>query len=316
MKLDERQLIHLAAVVQAGSVNEAAALLGVSQPAVSKTLSALERRLDAELFVKGKRPLMPTPLGRALAEHGQTMLTASRRASETAQEFRGGTRGLVRIGGTPFFMEGIVSGMIARFQNRHPDVRVHQFHGYMADLRAMLEGDRIDLAISPIGVLGEGSDIGFEQILPGGNVIACRVTHPLTLRAAVQSSDLLDFAWVAPQPGSPLNADLDAILLSLGVTSVKVRMAGSGLAGLLDYLAETDALAILPYSAVHVLSKRHKITALPVRIPHLERPLGIMRMMSRTSPPVIDALADFIAGEFGTLKRQMRQAESMADWTG
>ncbi|WP_421858919.1 LysR family transcriptional regulator [Oricola sp.] len=305
MKLDERQLIHLAAVVQAGSVSEAAALLGISQPAVSKTLSALERRLDAELFVKGKRPLQPTPLGRALAEHGQTMLSASRRASETAQGFRSGTKGLVRIGGTPFFMEGIVSGMIARFQNRYPDVRVHQFQGYMAELRAMLEADRIDLAISPIGMLGEGSDIAFEQILPGGNVVACRSTHPLTIRKSVHSSDLLEFPWVAPQPGSPLNADLDAILLSLGATSVKVLMSGSGLAGLLHYLSETDALAILPHSVVHALHKRHRITALPIRIPHLERPLGIMRLSSRPSPPVIDAFARFVADEFGELNAQI-----------
>ena len=78
MKIDERHLVQLAAVVQAGGVTEGAAMLGLSQPAVSRTLAMLERRLGEPLFLKGRRPLQPTPLGRALADHGQAMLTASR----------------------------------------------------------------------------------------------------------------------------------------------------------------------------------------------------------------------------------------------
>ncbi|MDP3526197.1 MAG: LysR family transcriptional regulator, partial [Hoeflea sp.] len=44
MKLDEKHLTQLAAVVETGSVTEAALLLGLSQPAVSRTLSTLEKR--------------------------------------------------------------------------------------------------------------------------------------------------------------------------------------------------------------------------------------------------------------------------------
>ena len=74
MKLDERHLIQLAAVINAGGVTEGAELLGMTQPAVSRTLALLEKRLGEPLFVKGRRPLRPTPFGRALADHGQAML--------------------------------------------------------------------------------------------------------------------------------------------------------------------------------------------------------------------------------------------------
>ena len=66
MKIDERHLIQLAAVVQAGGVTEGAAMIGLTQPAVSRTLSMLEKRLGEPLFLKGRRPLQPTPLGRSL----------------------------------------------------------------------------------------------------------------------------------------------------------------------------------------------------------------------------------------------------------
>ncbi|MGN7738124.1 LysR family transcriptional regulator, partial [Ensifer sp. 22564] len=108
MKIDERHLVQLAAVVKAGGVTEGAALLGLSQPAISRTIAMLEKRLDEPLFVKGRRPLQPTPLGRALADHGQVMLSASRKASDTIESFRLGKSGLVRVGGTPFFMDALI----------------------------------------------------------------------------------------------------------------------------------------------------------------------------------------------------------------
>lgn len=101
MKLDERHLVQLAAVVQTGSVSEGAALIGMTQPALSRTLSHLEKRLGERLFEKGQRPMQPTPLGKALADRGQVILAVSRKASATADNFRKGGAGIVRVGACP-----------------------------------------------------------------------------------------------------------------------------------------------------------------------------------------------------------------------
>ncbi|NKK43940.1 LysR family transcriptional regulator, partial [Rhizobium leguminosarum] len=267
MKIDERHLVQLAAVVKTGGVTEGAALLGLSQPAVSRTLSMLEARIGEPLFVKGRRPLQPTPLGRALADHGQTMLSASRKASDVVESFRVGRSGVVRVGGTPFFMDALIAGMVAEFQNLHPDVRIDQTYGYFPDLRAALNADQIDLAICPIDILDEGSGLEFQQILPGRNVIACRVTHPLLLKRRPQPAHLLDFPWVAPPPGSPLLTDLRSMLLSFGATEVKIRYSGGSLMSVVHYMKAADALTIMPHSVVFALRNEKSITALPVPIP-------------------------------------------------
>jgi len=103
------------------------------------------------LFVKGKRPLQATPLGVQLASHGREILAASRRASGTLQGFLKGTRGLVRVGGVPFFMDAMISRMVADFQNLEPDVAVQQSYGNLSDLSSALENDLIDLAVMPMG---------------------------------------------------------------------------------------------------------------------------------------------------------------------
>ena len=314
MKLDERHLIQLAAVVKTGGVTEGAALLGLAQPAVSRTLAMLEKRVGAPLFVKGRRPLQPTSLGTALAEHGLAMLAASRKASDLVESFRVGKSGVVRVGGTPFFMDALISSICAEFQASHPDVRIDQSYGYFSDLRAALKADQIDLAICPIDILEEGSGFAFQQILPGRNVIACRVTHPLLLKRRLQPGHLLDYPWVAPPPGSPLLADLRALLLSFGATEIRIRYSGGSLAGVVNYLKAADALTVMPHSVVFAQRKEKTVTALPINIPHPDRALAILRRVDAPRSPAVEQFATFVQASFESLRHLIKRHEEAVVW--
>ena len=95
-------------------------------------LAAHQWRL-ADVFnghIRPCRPLQPTALGRQLAIHGKAILAASRKATETVSSFRGATSGRVRIGGVPFFMDAIVSSIIAKFQVNHPDIGFDQSYSH------------------------------------------------------------------------------------------------------------------------------------------------------------------------------------------
>ncbi|UPA24354.1 LysR family transcriptional regulator [Shinella oryzae] len=314
MKIDERHLAQLAAVVQAGGVTEGATMLGLSQPAVSRTLAMLEKRLGEPLFLKGRRPLQPTPLGRALADHGQAILTSARKASSLVEGFRHGRTGLVRVGGTPFFMDALIAGMLAGFQNAFPDVRVEQSYGYLSELKAAIVADRIDLAICPIDMLEEGSGMHFQELLPGRNVVACRVTHPLLLKRKLSGPELLDFPWIAPPPGSPLLADLRSLVLSLGATETKIRYAGGSLTSAINYMKESDALTILPHSVVFAYRNDRAITALPVEIPHPERALGLLRRSGDLGAPAIEAFSAHLRKSFENLRHLIKRHEQSVIW--
>jgi DNA-binding transcriptional LysR family regulator len=314
MKIDERHLVQLAAVVQAGGVTEGAAMIGLTQPAVSRTLSMLEKRLGEPLFLKGRRPLQPTPLGRALADHGQAMLAASRKASQLVDSFRMGQSGLVRVGGTPFFMDALISGMIAEFQTAHHDIRVDQSYGYLPELRAALHADRIDLAICPIDILDEGSGLSFAEILPGRNVVACRTGHPLLGQRKLAARQLLDFPWIAPPPGSPLHDDLRSLLLSMGAMEIKIRYSGGSLLSAISYMKATDALAVLPHSVVFAFRHEKAITALPVEIPHPERALGLLRVAEAPRAPAVDRFAAHVSRSFQNLRHLIGRHEQAVIW--
>ncbi|MBU4529196.1 MAG: LysR family transcriptional regulator [Hoeflea sp.] len=314
MKLDEKHLSQLAAVVETGSVTEAALLLGLSQPAVSRTLSTLEKRVGEPLFKPGKRPLEPTIIGQQLAEHGRVILEASRRASETILGFRAGSVGTVRIAGVPFFMDAFISRMIGEFQVREPDIRVDQSYGNLPDLGSGLVVNQLDLAICPLGLVDAAKGLTFTPILPGRNIVACRVTHPLLSRRRLSTSDLVDYPWIAPLPGSPLLADLHAILLSIGMTEINIRYSGGSLLSVFNYLEETDALTVLPHSVVFAHRKDRKVTVLPVEIPQPTRTLGILRLEGRPRIPAAEKLARHISTRFDDLRQLIKRHEDAVVW--
>jgi len=314
MKFEERHLAQLAAVVEAGGVTEGAALLGLSQPAVSRTLSAMEKRLGQPLFEAGRRPLIPTLIGRQLAVHGKIILAASRKASETVQSFQRGSLGTVRIGGVPFFMDAFISRMIGELQVREPDIRVDQSYGNVPELQAGIRSNQLDLAICPLGVVDAGAGLDFTEILPGRNIVACRSAHPLLKKRRISSQDLLETPWIAPLPGSPLLADLHSILLSIGMSEVSIRYSGGSLMSVLNYLEETDALAVLPHSVVFAFRKSRAVTVLPVKIPQPDRSLGILRMAGAPSLAAAAKLSHHIEMRFRDLRQLIHRHEKAVVW--
>lgn len=314
MKFDEKHLAQLAAVVEAGGVTEGANLLGLSQPAVSRTLLTLEKRLGEPLFERGRRPLVPTTIGRQLAMHGRVIFEASKKASETAQGFQAGTAGIVRIGGVPYFMDAFISRMIGQFQRIKPDVRVEQSFGHLSELQAELRSGQLDLAICPLNASQAGSAFSFSELLPARNVVAASTSHPLLKKQSLTSNDVLNYPWIAPLSGSPLLADMHSILLSIGVSEVEVRYSGVSLMSALHYLEETNALMVLPYSVVYAFRHQRKIAALPINITQPERALGVLQLSSAPALPAAEKLGAFIISTFAELRTVILRHQRSVTW--
>ncbi|SFZ86869.1 DNA-binding transcriptional regulator, LysR family [Devosia enhydra] len=315
MKLNERHLIQLSAVVDAGGVSEGAALLGMTQSAVSRSLSMLEARIGEPLFVPGRRPLQPTALGSQLAIHGRAILAASRRATDAVQGHLKGTSGVVRVGGVPFFMDALISQMLAEFHREEPEVSVQQSYGNLPDLVSGLSAGLIDLGIVPVGSTHPGPQFEFTELLRGRNIVACRVGHPLLRRRLLKANDLSAYPWIAPLPGSPLLSDLQMILMSIGVPELHIRYSGGSLMSVVNFLADSDALAVLPFSVLFAMRKDNRVAVVPFAIPQPDRNLGILRLVDAPRAPATDRLVLHLVAVFDTLRHVIRRHEDALVWS-
>lgn len=314
MKLDPRQLEALAAIVDSGGLTEGASALGRSQPSLSRTVAQLENRIGSPLFHPNRRPLQPTELGAMLAEEGRRIRTATGAAGEIVQRYRAGRSGVVRVGGTPVFMDGVIASMVAGFQTRNPGVRIDQSYGYVPELIDRLSKSTLDLAICPVRAEEVPPDFRFDTILPGRNVIACRSGHPLLNRKGVRVQDIARYPWIAPPVESPLYRDLRQVLAGLGSEAFTISFTGGGLSAVLSILTASDSLTILPYSVVFTLRRQFSVAALSLRIDHPDRNLGLLYRPASTQSPAANRLRADIVAQFETLSATILHHEKNTLW--
>lgn len=316
MKIDPRHLEILAAIVDCGGLSEGAASIGKSQPSVSRSLGILEERLGTKLFAAGKRPLQPTELCLALAQHGRAVRTANQAAGETVAQFKTGRSGAVRVAGTPIFMDGVVSPMLAGFQAKFPAIRIDTSYGYVDDILAQLEQGAQDLGIVPITEARLPPGMMVQRILPGRNVIACRVGHPLTRGTSLRVADIAKFPWVAPPPTSPLYQDLRDALQRIGMSDFKVSFSGGTLSSVANVIQESDALTVLPYSVVFNMRRRRQLEALSIRIGDPDRHLYLIGPRKGQSPPPVERLFKYVKREFDVFSDLVVRKERELLWQG
>lgn len=314
MKIDLRHLEILAAIVDSGGLTEGATFLGKSQPSVSRSLAILEKRVGVKLFAPNRRPLQPSDFCLSLAHEGRKILEAGRNAGQLVVQYHQGRTGAIRIAGTPIFMDGVVSTLIATFQSQYPDIRIDQTYGYVPDVVARLQKGTIDLGILPIRATEIPSNLEFTRILKSRNVVACRVGHPLTGKSSVQLSDIAEFPWAAPPVNSPLYQDLHAVLDGIGIRDFKIGFTGGSLSAVINLLAGSDALTVLPYSVVFMLKRRNALAALSIRIGDPDRHLGLMTRSNVDSKPAVSRFVQFIEAEFASLANLIQRQEQNEMW--
>lgn len=311
MRLDSEHLEILAMIVEKGGLTEGAEALGKSQPSVSRTIALLEDRVGAPLFEPGRRPLRATELGESLARLGSRIHALNQEASRLVRSYRQGQTGRLRIGGTPIFMDAVISTLIAEFQSRHGEIQFIQSYGYFDDLAAALRTGALDMAILPLHPGIVPADMDFTPLLAGRNVIACRPGHPLNRRGAITLADIEPYSWIAPPADSPLFRDLQRALKSIGKEDFRVSFSGGTFASIVSVLTRSDALTVLPYSAVFLTRKTSDLAALPLKIEHPDRQLGMLTPRGRRGPPALARFSAYLAEECARLEARIQHEEQV-----
>lgn len=122
--LSIRQLQTFAEVMRAGSISEAARSLGRTQPAVSSTISGLEREIGFTLFNRERKRLDPKPEAHYFLEKAEAVLDLLTKASRTIQEVANLSRGSLRIACNPTASTYFMPNALAEFLADKPEVQV------------------------------------------------------------------------------------------------------------------------------------------------------------------------------------------------
>jgi DNA-binding transcriptional LysR family regulator len=180
--LNLRQIEVFRAVMITGSINGAAQLLLVSQPAVSRMLSHTEARIGFQLFERVKGRLYPSPEARRLFADVESVYRDIQRVNTTLHDLVQQRHGVLRIASSPSLGHQLVPDAIAAFRRGDPDIRVSLECLRHVSLRDRLLDQQADLGISLFPI--DHPNLRAVPLSEVRVLVVCPVDHPLTRIAA------------------------------------------------------------------------------------------------------------------------------------
>ncbi len=212
--MDTRQLAAFCAVVERKSFSQAAERLGVTQPAVSLQVRALEKRLDTQLLDRSGRRVEPTEAGWRLYRGAQRMLQLEEQLlDQLAAEGDGAISGELSIGASTGPAAIVVPLLLGEFQRANPAVRVAlQVHDTQTVVQ--LVADR-ELELGIVGAARRHRAVQFEPFMRDEVILACPPTHPFAGKT-IELDDLQGEPLIVMQEGAGVRAVVEDELRRLG----------------------------------------------------------------------------------------------------
>ena len=212
--MDTRQLAALVAVVDRASFSQAAEQLGVTQPAVSLAIRALEKRLGATLLDRSGRTVQPTEVGRAAYRHAQRILGAEDDLFRALDEGATDVTGQLSLGVSAGPSERILPPILGRFRDVHPEVHVALRVDDTDSVIALVVDRQVELGV--VGAERPHRSLLFEPFLRDEVVLCVPPGHPFDGRL-VSIEELRAAPLVLQQEGSGIRAVTERELRRLGV---------------------------------------------------------------------------------------------------
>jgi DNA-binding transcriptional LysR family regulator len=293
-------LAHLRAfktVHDLGSLGRAAEALGITQPALSRTVRRLEAQVAAPLFERHTRGMLPTDVGRALLPHATLLLRQSDAATEEMQALQGLARGTVRVGTLASLAGRTLSLAIADVLEKHPNLQVQVVEGTWDQLHIALGRYEVDLAL---GALVEDS----EEVI---SVKDCRWTdsvhviaaadHALQSRHPLHLQDLIGCRWALTPQGTPPYNGFNATLALLGLPMPTQLVQTRSVTLIKSLVVHAGFLGWCPRSMYETECKAGLIAELPVAEGASGRTLTVFRRRHGPLPLPAVQLLNAIRGQ-------------------
>lgn len=207
--MELRQLACLVAVVDHGGFTAAAEALGISQPAVSAQVRALEREVGERLLERsGRAGSRPTAAGEAA-------LVPARAALDAVGEVRGAVAGLsglltgrVRLGHVGSGATTTLAAPILAFGEQHPGVEVSLAEDTSERLVEQVREGRLDLAW--VGLAGEPpAGLAGRTVLEEPVVLAVAPDHPWARRTSITLAEAVRHPVLAMPHGTGARAAVE-----------------------------------------------------------------------------------------------------------
>src|SRR5215470_14451316 len=274
-------------VVHAGTMARAAQQLAVSQPVVSKTISDLEHTLGVTLLDRSRNGVEPTLYGRALLKHGVAVFDELRQSVEEIEFLLDPTAGELRVGCTDVMASSLLPVIIGRLHRRHPKVAIYATQASSgATLHRELRERNVELILGRTAIPLAENDLTAEFLFDDPLVlVAGSRSRWLRCRNGIELADLINEQWILPPQEGPAGPIVRDTFRACDLEPPRGAVVCSSIQMHRALLASGPYISMWPASMMRFGAKDISLKVLPVKLPILPRPVGIVTLRGRTISP-------------------------------
>jgi DNA-binding transcriptional LysR family regulator len=291
--MDTRQLAAFCAVVERRSFSQAAERLGVTQPAVSLQVRALEKRLGTQLLDRSGRRVEPTEAGLRLYRGAQRLLSLEEQLlEEIAGEAEGELTGELRLGASTGPAAVVVPLLLCEFQRAHPEVRIALT---VSDTQSIV--DRVasrDLELGIVGAARRQRAVRFEPLLEDEVILACPPGHPFAGRT-ITLDELRAENLIVVQEGAGVRQIVEDELRALGtrLRDLDVRLELGLQESVRSAVQAGYGVTFISRTAVEPELAAGTLSAARVQGLEPRREISLARSVGRAATRAADAFVEF-----------------------
>jgi len=281
-------------VIRSGSFSLGAASHRISQSAASQAVRQLEDELGAQLIDRTKRPFMVTPEGKKFFDACLSLLDSFEKAKAEITSQRTLVSGAVRVAviySVGLHDMGIYS---QQFTTRYPQAKIRLAYLHPHEVVDAVINDEADL-----GVLSFPSPHRSLTIVPWHSepmVFVCHRSHPFAKRRAISVHDLDGERFAAFDRSLSIRRAIDRSLRQRGVT-VNIAMEFDNIETIKHAITLESGVSILPEPSVAREVESGILSAIPIDMPELVRPIGIIHRRQKLLTPTAQSLLEFLKNQ-------------------
>jgi len=235
------------AVLECGSIHAGARKLGVSQPALSKTLRALEDELGVQLVTRTSRGTVATAYGRSFLTRAQLVVREVALAKEEVEQLKGNLRGSLAISVTPATAIRVLPESVEGFRKDCPEIKLYINEALQAEATELVRSNAAEFALAPLDPALPSQEFRVESLLTSTMGIVMRRSHPLAKSSS--PTELLSSEWLQIAPSGSLSSSLRRLFEANDIENMPEPIVScQSLSNALILMRSSNLMTILPLS--------------------------------------------------------------------
>jgi DNA-binding transcriptional LysR family regulator len=272
--MELRDIEYFAVVAEHGHLGRAAEALGLSTPALSKSLRRLEKEMQAKLVTRTSKGVELTAEGSALLAHVRPLRLSLHDITREIADLNRGRAGHLRLGTSTGSADCLLPAAFGALLSDAPGVTVSITVAVNPVLVPALRNGQLDLIVITLAPLPYEGIIQ-EYLYEDEFVIYASAEHRLAKRRPVEVADLAQEGWALPALDGVAGIWLNRVFEDHGLPSPRITLVGGQMQIRFEAIGSSSLLGIAPKRSVREVASRLRLTEIPVKGLAWSRQVGV-----------------------------------------